>query len=55
MYVKAVLEGAVVSQLLLATVKVFPLSVPARYTVVYCVPVQLLPALLRSVQPGKLR
>ena len=55
MYVKLSFAGVVVSQFSLATVNAFPASVPARYSVAYCVAVQLLPALLRSVQLGKLR
>ena len=43
------------SQSAVATVKRLPERVPARYSVAYWVAVQLLPALLRSVQPGKLR
>ena len=55
MYVRLSFAGAVVSQFSLATVNTFPASVPATYSVAYCVAVQLLPALFRSVQLGKLR
>ena len=54
-YVNVSTAGDVVSQFSLATVKTFPSSVPARYSVSYCVAVQVLVVLFRSVQLGKLR